>query len=253
MRLLLLFLLMVFGSFAVCAEEETEKTKAPPRQMRLLAVGERPPFRQEIRDGVRYELPPPPGSLPPVELEVSIPTEDGKEEESGSLRIRLGSISPAIEVPGGEGQVVLRPPGGDAGTRPWSRFKRPEGGDFVVILWRGAKPGTWDEPTAFVVPTELSPGKATLVNVAPGPVAVVYQNERIALPPARPILRDLLPDKPLGLQVGLPKGNRLQRLVARSIEQGRGQHSMVVFYRADGEKPRSPLGIKVVRLGAETP
>jgi hypothetical protein len=253
MRLLLLFLLMLPGTLMVCAEEGAEAKKAPPRQMRLLTVGERPPFRQEIRDGVRYELPPPPGSLPPVELEVSIPTDDGKEEESGSLRIRLGSISPAIQVPGGAGEVVLRPPGGDAGSRPWSRVKRPENGDFVVILWRGAEPGTWDEPTSFVMPTELPPGKATLVNVAPGPVAVIYQEERIALPSGRPILRSLLPGKPLGLQVGMPKGNRLQRLISRSIEQGRGQHSLVVFYRADGDKPRSPIGIKVVRLGADTP
>ncbi|MEM9237940.1 MAG: hypothetical protein AAGB14_14295, partial [Verrucomicrobiota bacterium] len=74
MRWFLFLLLMLPGSLTWA--EEGEETKPPPRQMRLLTVGERPPFRQEIRDGVRYELPPPPGSLPPVELEVSVPTKD---------------------------------------------------------------------------------------------------------------------------------------------------------------------------------
>ena len=37
-------------------------TRRPPRHLRVLAVGESPPYRQEVRDGVRYEMPPPPGS-----------------------------------------------------------------------------------------------------------------------------------------------------------------------------------------------
>lgn len=248
MRLFLLLLLMLPCTHVLHAEEE--EAKVPPRQMRLLTVGERPPFLQEIRDGVRIELPPPPGSLPPVELEISVPTEEGKEKKSGELRLRLGSISPPIEVAGGKGQVILRLSGGDEGAKPWCRIVRPESGDFVVVLWRDQEAGTWEQPAAFVVSTDLPPGKATLVNVAPGPVAVVYDAERIGLAPGRPSLRDLVPGKPIGLQVGLQQGGQFKRLVSRSLEQGGREHSLVVFYRADGVKPRSPLGIKVVRVAA---
>ena len=37
-----------------------EPESKPARHARFFAVGESPPFRQEIRDGVRYELDPPP-------------------------------------------------------------------------------------------------------------------------------------------------------------------------------------------------
>ena len=251
MRFLFSLLLALSGLHLLRAEDEAKPTKSPPRNMRLLTVGEMPPFRQEIRDGVRYQLPAPPGSLPPVELDVMIPSADGKEKESGSLRLRIGSISAPVEVPGGAGPLVLRLPKTAPDSDPWHRLQRPESGDFVVVMWRDRKTNTWDKPSAIVVTASLPVGKVSLINVAPGPVAVVYELERIALPSLSSLSRPLKPGKPLKLQVGLPKGNALQRLVSRSLEQLPGQHSLVIFYRNDGEKPRTPLGIKVIRVKAE--
>ncbi|MEP4078299.1 hypothetical protein [Haloferula sp.] len=252
MRFHLFLLLALAGLQGLRAEDESRPTKTPPRQMRLLTVGEMPPFRQEIRNGVRYQLPAPPGSLPPVGLDVMIPSSDGRDKQSGSLRLRIGSISAPIEVPGGVGSVVLRLPESEPESEPWYRIERPESGDFIVVMWRGRKDNTWDKPSAFVMPANLPAATVSLVNVAPGPVAVVYGSEKIALPPLRPVSQPLRPirrgEKPLHLQVGLPKGDNLQRLVSRTLEQQPGQHSLVVFYRNDGEKPRSPLGVKIIRL-----
>ena len=251
MRFRLSLLLLLLGVQWLHAEDDAEPVKTPPRQMRLLTVGEEPPFRQEIRDGVRYQLPAPPGSLPPVELDIVVAAEEGKREKtSGSLRLRIGNVSAPIEVPGGAGPLLLRLPKSSPESEPWFRVERPESGDFLVIMWRGRKENTWDKPSGFVMPAGLAGGNASLINVAPGPVAVVYGAERIALPPLHPLMRPLKPGKPLPLQVGLPMGEGLKRLVSRSVEQLPGQHSIIVFYRADGEKPRSPLGIEVVRMQA---
>ena len=46
--------------------------KNGPRELRLLPVGDMPPFRQEIRDGVRYELEPDPGSEPPQMISIPL-------------------------------------------------------------------------------------------------------------------------------------------------------------------------------------
>ncbi|MFC7338573.1 hypothetical protein ACFQY0_15365 [Haloferula chungangensis] len=253
MRFRLSLLLLLAAALVLRAEEEAKPVKTPPRQMRLLTVGEEPPFRQEIRDGVRYQLPAPPGSLPPVALEVSVASSEGKDEASGSLRLRIGSISAPVTVPGGGSPLLFRVPEAGQESEPWHRLQPPESGDFIVVMWRGQKDNTWDKPSSLVIPANLPPGKASMVNVAPGPLAVVYNSERIALPPLRPVMRPLSPDKPIGFQVGLAKGNGLQRLISRSLEQGPGQHSIVVFYRADGEKPRSPLGIEVIRVKAVNP
>lgn len=251
MRFRFSLLLLLAGVLVLRAEDEVEPVKTPPRQMRLLTVGEEPPFRQEIRDGVRYQLPAPPGSLPPGMLDVTVASAEGKEKESGSLRLRVGSISAPVTVPGGQSPLVFRVPKTAQESEPWYRIKPPESGDFIVVMWRGQKEDTWDKPSSYVIPANLPAGNASLVNVAPGPIAVVYNLERIALLPRRPVMRPLNPDKPISFQVGLARGNGLQRLVSRSLEQGPGQHSIVVFFRADGEKPRSPLGIEVIRLKGE--
>ncbi len=250
MRFCFPLLLLLAGGLVLRAADEAEPVKTPPRQMRLLTVGEDPPFRQEIRDGVRYQLPAPPGSLPPVELEVMVAAGDDREKASGSLRLRMGSMSAPVTVPGGVRPLIFRVPKAGMESEPWHRIQPPENGDFIVVMWRGQKDNTWDKPSSFVIPANLPPGKASLVNVAPGTVAVVYDSEKIALPPKRPVMRTLNPGKPIGFQVGLSRGNGFKRLVSRSLEQGPGQHSIVVFYRADGEKPRSPLGIEVIRLNA---
>lgn len=251
MRFLFFLLLLLSGFRVLHAEDEAKPIKLPPRQMRVLTVGEAPPFRQEIRDGVRIQLPAPPGSLPPVELDVMIASEKVREKELGGLRLRIGSISAPVTVPGGEVPLVLRLPKAGKDNQPWHRFQCPESGDFIIVMWRDRRINSWDKPSAYVMPANLPAGQASMINVAPAPVAVVYDAERIALSPLLPLMRPLKPGKPLGFQVGLPKGNTLQRLISRSLEQQPGQHSIVVFYRADGEKPRSPLGIEVIRLKAE--
>jgi hypothetical protein len=49
------FAVLFLGITIASAEE---KPKPAERHVRFLAVGEIPPFRQEIRDDVRYELEP---------------------------------------------------------------------------------------------------------------------------------------------------------------------------------------------------
>lgn len=249
MRLLLGFLVLLMGS-NLLADDAEGPTKEPLREMRLLTVGEMPPFRQEIRDGVRYQLPAPPGSLPPTEVDVRIPSADGKEKKGESIRLRIGNISAPVKVPAGKGALVMRVAESASEGKPWLRLERPESGDFIVVMWRGQRNNSWDEPSAFVMPTNLGEGQASLINVAPGNIAVVYGGERLALRPLSPLTRPLDPGRPLGLQVGLAKADTLQRLISRSIEQPPGHSSIVVFFRNDGEKPRSPLGVKVIRVKA---
>jgi hypothetical protein len=177
-----------------------------------------------------------------------VATVDGEEKECGSLRLRLGDITAPVEIPAGQSSLAIRLPKTEQTREPWCRIQAPESGDFIVVLWRDLRNNSWNEPSSYVFRASLQPERASLLNVALRPVAVVYESERIALPPLRPVVRPLKSGKPLAFQVGLPMGNTLRRLVSRSLEHPPGCHSLVVFYQADGEKPRSPLGIEVVRL-----
>lgn len=67
-----------------------------PRHVRFLAVGDMPPFRQEIRDGVRYELEAEPGTIPPRQIQIPL-----DEEKTLNTILSLGAFSPQLTVPAG--------------------------------------------------------------------------------------------------------------------------------------------------------
>lgn len=213
----------------------------PPRNLRFLAVGDVPPFRQEIRNGVRYELDAPVGSLPPRELELQ--HEGGK---AGAFTLILGRPSSKIELPGIETTVALR-----EGGQLWHAAKLPEGGDFLSVLWRSPRTGKWDKAFSLLVPDgdSFRAGEVRFVNVSPVPIRVQIEGED-------PF--EVAPGK--SSQITLPKlsgnatrvvyrdeGGKWRRLWSSALTQNRGERSTVVVYLADGEQPRSPLKLLSIR------
>ena len=93
---------MLWLGFCVAAVAE----EAAMHRLRVLAVGDPPPFVQEVRDGARREVAPPEGSIPPRSV-----TAGGEP-----LRIRLGRPSSAVMLPvPGDGRVEQRSSHGDKG------------------------------------------------------------------------------------------------------------------------------------------
>lgn len=226
------------------------ETKQPPsREVRFLALGDLPPYRQEIRGGVRYELEPPPGSIPPREAHVGV-----GDEDAGVVRLTLGRVSRGIKVPGGAGTLALRRKNDGGDALPWLRLKRPEAGDFIVLLWRDRTAGSWEVARSLVLPASFPAGSVTLVNVASGPVTVAVDQKKFVLTPGRPVSRVLPAGKPVPFQLGLSNGKGgLTRVVSRSLEQASGERTIVLVYRSDGDAARSPVGVKVLRERAASP
>lgn len=241
--MLRLFLFLTCSLFPLGAQEEPAK-KAPPRQARFLPVGDMPPFRQEVRDGVRYELEPPPGSIPPREVVPGF----GEESEGEPVRLQLGRISDATPIPAGAGAFTLR---GQGAATPWVTFSRPEQGDLLVILWRDPTARTWEGARALALPdgpAASPPGSVHLLNLSPAAVAVVIGDEKIALPPVRPLVRRFEAGKDRALQVGASDGaGGLRRFHASSLVMNAGERTWVLIYRADGLMPRQPVKVAVLR------
>jgi len=234
----ILFILMA----SLWGQEETEEKEVPKRSVRLLAVGNSPPYRQEVRDGVRYELPPPPGSIPPRKLMLVRPTED-EPVELGEISLKLGRISGAIELREGASKLQLR--GADGAL--WASLDCPETGDFLVLLWRDPKVGVWTQPRMKVVPDEREAGRVRFLNVSRQPVAMVVGGERRALRPLQTWKVVLKGAEPVSFQLGIakPEGG-LEREVSLALEQSEDESTLVIMSDADGERVRRPL--KVTRL-----
>lgn len=246
----------IAGWFFLCltllgAQEEggnaDESEKVPKRSVRLLAVGNAPPFRQEIRDGIRYELPPPPGSLPPRKLKLVRQSKDGETEEEptelGEMRLQLGRLTSPMKLREGAGRLELRDDKGEL----WAQLACPETGNFLVLLWTDPKVGNWSKPRMKIVPDGQEAGKVTFLNVSQMPVAIVMGPERRALKPLQHWKTDLGPEKPVSFQLGVAvAGGGIEREVALSLEQSENESTLVVMSDSDGVRARRPL--KITRL-----
>jgi len=242
----LVIIIVIAGTDQAGAQEKKEKA----RHVRLLALGDPPPYRQEVRGGIAYELDPPPGSIPPRMISLGVAKEDG-EEAIGECRLALRRMSQRLVAPAGAGPLLLRDAGDDAAGQPWLKVRRPAGGDFVVMVWRDPKAGTWDKVRSMVLPDsqKVAPaGSLTIINLAMNRLALVINDEKLVLPAGRPVRRQVAPGRPVPIQVALPDGTgKLERFLSRTVETGRGERSLVVFFRADGVKPRQPVQVIVHR------
>jgi hypothetical protein len=216
------------------------------RQVRFMALGEPPPFRQIVRDGVRYEQEPPPGSIPPRSVELRFGGDDPE-----IVPLQLGRISPATKAPAGEGPLVLsrRDLAGD--TAPWIKLTRPEAGGFLVLLWRDANTGSWEKARCMVLPddpTSRPAGTVRFVNVSAATVRVVIGSEKLVLVAGRSFARTISPGGEQTFQILLPdRSGEWKPLHSGVLTQNSGERSLVLIYRADGESPRRPLKVSVQR------
>jgi len=234
---------MIMAGGPAVAETETKA-----RHARFLAVGDSPPFQQVIRDGVRYELEPPPGSIPPREV---LPGFGGGP--SDAVPLRLGRIGPQVTVPAGEGPLHLWRAGDAADGPPWATLKRPEAGDFLVLLWRGHAANSWDDVATMTL-AEAPAGMARVVNLFPLAVNIEWGSENLLLPAGRSILRPVPRDEPVALRIlARDAQGAMRRYYSGTVSAIAGERSLVTIYRADGVAPRRPLKVSVLRESVHAP
>lgn len=223
-----------------------EEKQAPPRHVRFFPVGEAPPFRQEIRDGVRYELEPPPGSVPPSEI---VPF--GGDKPGEPIQLRLGRISERVKVPAGAGPLQLVPAGEKPGGKPWHQIQRPETGDFLAFLFRRPGPAGWNEAAHLIVPDGPAgnpAGTVRIANLFPQTVRLEWGGQVFELKAGSHVSKPINPGTETLVRIfaadssGAPK-----RYFSTTVTQNPGERGWIVLYRADGEAPRRPLKVLIIR------
>jgi len=237
-------LLALACGMQLAAQEVSPGEKERPvtgRHVRFLPVGDLPPFRQEVRDGVAYELEPPAGSIPPRQVMVGF-----GDKKDDAVPLLLGQLTQPLSAPGGDGPMQIRKSEDTPKAEPWLKVNRPERGDFLVLLWRESAKGDWSKARSLVLEdsAEAAPaGKVRLVNLSPVPIAVVFGGEKIKLEAGKFYQRSVPIGKDTEFQLGavVDSAAGLQQFHAGTIFQNPGERSLVVIYRADGVQPRKPL------------
>ena len=222
-------------------------TRRPPRHLRVLAVGESPPYRQEVRDGVRYEMPPPPGSVPP--REVSYLRADG--QAVGSV-LRLGMVGEPIAVPEGPAPLALRDgPASALDAPPWITANLPETGDALLVVWQAGQ--GWAKPRWLVLgdgPEACPAGTVRLVNVSPAEIALeAGPIPRLEVGPGKVsrLPMGVAAEVPFRLSYRHPQDGSWRRFRSSALAQAGGERTTFVVFRADGVQPIEPLKTVILR------
>lgn len=236
------FLLFTGLALIFAAGLPAQDTKAPPRKLRLMAVGDPPPFQQEYRNGVRHEVDAPPGSIPPREVELS--ANAGSKE---TVRLALGQTTPPIAIPGEATRVNLQ-----AGGQVWHAVDLPEGGDFLVILLRDPATKKWDKARSILVPEgagKFDEGDVRFISLTAAPLRFQIKGAAaFEVPAGKTITRKLgvAPGTETLAQYRDPEKG-WKKLWSSALVQNRGERTTVLVYAADGVKPRQPLKLVALR------
>lgn len=242
-----------FGSPSAVAQDE-KRNKA----LRILAVGQDPPFRQKVENGRRIQLPPIPGSVPPYQLQLS---NDEGAQVGTAVNIRLNVISPVVGV--ASGKVPLHSVENTGiSARPWHTLQFPSGSAALAILWRG-KNGKWDTANSMILPDHTGTrgfpaGRVRIVNVSKYSIGLQLGAEKGLLKPGTAILRagssGVFKKVPLELKIKGASG-RYERVFAQEINQGSTERTHIILYTNDAEVvgKDKPVKAVVLRERAVTP
>jgi hypothetical protein len=234
---------MVLLSSAILAQE-----KPKPHLLRVLAIGDPPPFVQEVRDGARYEVAPPEGSIPPRSLVIPVKVPEGKDAEPVKLplRLRLGQVSQPIELPLQDVREIQL--NREQGSK-WLALKIPPVSASLALVCRG--PRNWDEPRAIILaddPTHRTEGTVHFANLSGLTVGITLGAEKIRLDPGNVFSRSVSPagpSQPLTISYPTADGG-LETCLSSVLEGTRNGVRRIIIYTADGLKARSP--VKVFQL-----
>lgn len=254
-RFLICLLLVVQGLAGVSAQQPPPSVgpkEEPPRKVRLLAIGDAPPHREEIVDDVRIHLPPPPGTIPPRVLGFWLSPETRLE-----LRPQLGRWTTPLELPAGMNRVPLVEGESGPDGRPWLTLELPAAGDHLAILTRGGTNPSWNTPSVVLLPDDarsFPAGRIVLLNLAAVELPVQLGTENLALPARGTVSRDPGPVESLALKAArVDERGRAVFFHQGEILLHPGERALVILYPADGVQRRQPLKLLVLKERAPTP
>lgn len=234
----------VLLSLAAILSAAGQQSTVPEISLRVLPLGNRAPFTQVIRDGVRQEVDPPEGSLPPREVAAGVAVPDGEEAKELPLRLRLGEVSGAVRLPQPEQPVlVLRDMDKD---RLWLKQGLASSKSTLLVVWRSGK--TWDEIRSLALddsPEAVPAGKARVVNVAPVEVKMIWGEKRYRLPAGKSAMLSY-PEGAKGVPMQIlftdPSG-ALRPCLSTTAEADPSMRRQWFIYRADRKDARHPIQV----------
>lgn len=225
----------VILSISVSAQE------TPLQKLRLLPLGDPPPFRQEVRDGVRYEVDAPAGSQPPAKvlLEGMV---TAAHQPTHTLRMTLGRATSDLSVPQAKVIFGLQNEDGTA----WANVRPHSSGSSLILLWKSGR--SWSD----VGHLALDDSQATHVdyafhftNVTAAKMGVILGKEKLLLEPKSTFTRIVKENTLCSIVYMLP-GNTVKTCFQSELAGTVGSHQRLIVYPTNSATSRNPAKVLVM-------
>jgi hypothetical protein len=239
MKLCLSMLLVLSSS--LFSQEQAVK-----HSLRILPLGDPPPFQQEIRDGIRHEIPPEEGTIPPRDLKISPKPPEGQEPVSFPMKLRLGYMSAPMTFPLPPDRKIdadLQ----DGGS--WLDIPLAAGDATLALVFRGGK--DWYQPRVLSVPDDAKGGDVVFLNVTGKPMGIVWGQEKLKLEPGKRLVRRIDGGaKAVAVSILYPTAaGALKACLSTQVENEAKTCQQFVIYAADGVNTKEP--VKVLPLSEQ--
>lgn len=228
-------LILLLASACLHAQE----AGTPPSVLRVLPLGDPPPFRQIVTGDHRQELEVQRGSLPPRKISLM----DAKD--SVPVGLSLGRISDPLPLPAGAAPLTLKDEAGFKLSLPACT-----GTARLALLWRDPDK-TWDAPRALVLPdspADFPAGRLRIVNLLPAPLALRLDGTVTQLEPggSRMIAA---PAKTTTLEIAFRKPDGSWQPVQTLTFESTAENirTQIIAYRCDTPDARKPAKALVLR------
>lgn len=244
---------LLMTSFASLASAQ----EGAPRKLalRLLAVGDEPPYERKIENGIQIQIDPPAGSLPPARIALT----NAKGGQMGQpMPLNLGQISRVLPV--GPGKVPLHEvQNGALSPRAFHSLKMPRTAAGLAILWRDPTAKKWPKALSLTLPddvTSFGAGKVRIVNISAASVRVSIQakgkkKENFTLPRGKFLLRPGTST----VEIQAPVQKKWRRVYSAVPLQNKTSRSNLIIYNSDGagRHPTKPIKVHPIIDRAVTP
>lgn len=227
-----LLLVSLLTSLVASAQEEL-----PPKFLRYVALGQLPPWKEEILSDRRIQLPPEPGQMPPNEIWVN-----GGDYSGISRKLYLKRLTNYFSFDGEQTKLEILDKEGGA---VWFGHPMPNASHTLAILFRDLNEMTWFKPVAKVVRDDLQAfplGTMRLVNVSHMEVVVkVGEEAPVFIKPGESSHQTLQEGNNLVIVDVVGPGGETRTIYQNDIPMKKGRRVQSFVYKSQGASPSIPV------------
>lgn len=226
-----LLLTLLFVPMAVSAQNQR-------KHVRFLPLGELPPWKEELVEGVRKQIKAPPGALPPKMLSVPNGDDDFQKKDlvlrQPSGLMTFGEKTSGLKIFKGE-----QPAGA-----PWLSSPMPSSVFSLGVLFRDNADMTWNSPKMLMLADDsqaFPAGNIRFVNVSDLKAIVKVGKKSEIVPPGKTLIKPLKEGVNPVLAGYYDKNGAVVMIFQNSIRLLQNQRVQAFFYKGQGLKPRTAV------------